>query len=366
VARSQALENLCVAALVVPDLPYRRKQAGLGVVIAQAGVQQAEVNTIYGVEFGYLTAVYAAQQQKVADQALSSLKFLRDLVQEAIKAERRPDISTRDLERIDAYILLAEGRREEAVEGAQRALSALREALGVCPDYPLQLAHTDFPAVNAIVAREQLVAIALARRAELVQATGLVELTSLEVCAQNARHAHVSVETFASGGDLHSQPVPPAAYGPSYRPGAVGPEMPMFLRGKRADRVEQAKIYNARAEAMLEKTRNLITLEVEQTFYQWAEANRKLPRYEQAASKAFGLYKGQRSKFNPLLPKITPATVTIDQLLQSALLSTQLQLRANEARYQRLLSLAELERVTGGGFSAGLDTPAKPPAQGKK
>ena len=45
--------------------------------------------------------------------------------------------------------------------------------------------------------------------------------------------------------------------------GAVGVEMPATLNGSRCDRVDQAQAYNARAEAVVDKTRGLILLDAE-------------------------------------------------------------------------------------------------------
>ena len=53
VLRQQALDNLRVPTLLARDLPTRRQQAALGVVIAQASLQQAEFNTLYDLSHFY-------------------------------------------------------------------------------------------------------------------------------------------------------------------------------------------------------------------------------------------------------------------------------------------------------------------------
>ena len=59
-----------------------------------------------------------------------------------------------------------------------------------------------------------------------------------------------------------------------------------------------------------------------------------------------------RDKFDKGLGRIT-----VDQWLSAGTLATDLRVEANRARYQQLLALAALERVTAGGFCAGLDGP---------
>src|SRR5262245_58710142 len=139
-ARSEALENLRAPELIRPDLPYRRQQAALGVKIAEAGLAQAEADADHAVTYTYLAALFARQQQDVADRAIENLNRLEELIQPAVAGKTRKDVSEQTLERVRVYILVAKSRREEAVAGVERALSGLREAMGVAPDCPLVLA----------------------------------------------------------------------------------------------------------------------------------------------------------------------------------------------------------------------------------
>jgi hypothetical protein len=59
----------------------------------------------------------------------------------------------------------------------------------------------------------------------------------------------------------------------------------------------------------------------------------------------------------------------LEDLLNSAIQSSQTEIEANRALYQHLLSLAALERVTTGGINPGFDTLAPVPLEngaGKK
>jgi hypothetical protein len=68
--------------------------------------------------------------------------------------------------------------------------------------------------------------------------------------------------------DIHARPIPQGTRNTEYRPDAVGPEMPPSLAGHRQDRMARAGEFNARA-AVVDKTRNLIVLEAENSFFQW-------------------------------------------------------------------------------------------------
>jgi outer membrane protein TolC len=349
VARSQALDHLHVPALIARDLPTRRKQAALGVTIGQAGVLQAEWDTLHGVTYTYLAALYARQQQEVAEKAYDDLKTLQDLAKEIVKTGSRPDVTNRHVDQIGVYLLVAQGRREEAVEGAQRALVALREAMGVGCDFPFSVAGSELPAVHPAVDREQVVAAALARRGELVQASNAAQVTCFEIDAQKAL-LMPNARTFASGSDIHAGVVPQGSHDSTYKPGAVGLEMPPMLPGGRNGRIDQARAYHARAEAVVDKTRNLVALEAEETYLRWLEASRKTPKLKEAADAADKLAKGLRERFDPRVVRIT-----LDEVLNAGVLATQMRLQANEAYFQELISLASLERDTAGGFCAGFE-----------
>jgi outer membrane protein TolC len=196
------------------------------------------------------------------------------------------------------------------------------------------------------------VELALANRPELLQASINVQVTELEVQAQKSRHS-LNLRTFASGADLHANPLPAGRYDIEYRPGAIGPEMPPFLSGKQCDRVARASAYVGRAVSLLERTRALITLEVEQAFF----------RYEEATGKFESLSKGAsilRKTADERLDKLSNAgfgdgsVPVLEELLKYSQVLSQMRVQANEARYQQLIALITLERATGAAFRAAL------------
>jgi outer membrane protein TolC len=362
VARAQALDRLHIPTFVARDLPTRRKQAQLGITIQQGLVSQAEGDAVYGVTFSYLTALYAGEQLEVADNALLDLKKLQDLAKDIVSTGSRPDVTQQHVDLIGAYILAAQGKREEAVQGVQRALSALREAMGVGPDYTLVLAARRMPRVEVPVDKEQILAAALTRRGEIVQAVTAAQVVDYEICAQQVLLLP-NARTFASGSDIHANILPAGEYGETYKPGALGIEMPTILPGCRQDRVEQARSYSARSAAVADKTRGLITLEAEQAYYRWLEAAQKAPRMHQAADEASKVFRSLRERFDPRIQRIR-----LDELINAGVVANQLRLQENQANYQLLLALAALERVTAGGFCAGLEVvpPGQPASNGEK
>jgi len=340
--RAAALCKLHAIPIVASDLPIRREQAALGVAGAEAQVEQVRWDTLYDVTRSYLTVIYARQQLKVADETLADLKKTRSDAHEAGKArmERQANV----------YIIAVEARRETALGGVNRALAALREAIGLPPDAAIDVADTQLPNLTVKVSRDEVIAQALARRGEMIQAINAAEATGFEIKAQESKRFSPTARTFAAGSDIHAQPIPGASRGTEYAPAAIGLEMPTLMVGKRADRVEQARALSARADSMVEKTRGLLTLEAEDAYNRWLETERRLPKARAAAKESRELGEELSQDVKNIMLDIRYSDVTAAKTVAS-----QLRLDANETHYLLLLNLAALERITAGGLNPGFE-----------
>ncbi|HWG45878.1 MAG TPA: TolC family protein [Gemmataceae bacterium] len=354
--RANAVQNLRVPGFLARDLPIRRKQAALGVTIAEGGRAQAEAVTLHGVTYSYLAALHAAQQMRMADEEIRPrLNDLMALVSDPETLKRRRDVLLAEHQNlVKSFLETLDGRVQEGKQGQKRAEAALREAMGVGPDFVLTLPKRDLPCPRVHPQLDEIVALALARRGELVQVYTLVEVICLEIDAQ-AASCKPNMRTFASGSDIHAKPLPSGDTGGiEYRPAIVGPEMPAFLTGSRDARVQQARDYHQRAQAVAAKARNLIVLEVEDLYRRWLNKSRKATHLETAYREARTFSERLKESFN----KRMPSYPNIDEVINAGLVTTRLQLEWKEAHYQSLLALAALERATAGGFQIDFDTAA--------
>ena len=107
---------------------------------------------------------------------------------------------------------------------------------------------------------------------------------------------------------------------------------------------------------MVDKTRNLITLEVEDAFLKWQEASDKLELLAKSPQLAETIANNLQSRFAEM------GQVPAEDVVRGYLVASQAKATYNEALYLHALGLAALERVTAGGFDAGLVTgvPTKP------
>jgi outer membrane protein TolC len=348
-ARQNALDTVRVPNFLARDLPLRKTQSAVGVKIAHLDVQRVQLDTVYSVHFSYLSAQYAAEQHLLLDNSRERLLRLQDGVRAGLKAGKT-NIRKEDEARVEYALNVLDARLEEARMGEQRALSALREALGVDPCSPLIVRATGLYRLKPDLDKDRAVADALARRPEIQQATLLVQVHGIEVDAQAMKRLFPTSPTFASGSDIHSRPLPAGSYDEQYRPAAVGPEMPVTINGCDSARAEVAKTYHERSGSVLEKTKNLIALETEQAYLRYLESCRKLPRLIEAARNAQAVFDATDAAFQ----KGERAT-TVRDWLNAGGTVTELRSQVNTARYQLLVALAGLERATACGFQAGFE-----------
>jgi outer membrane protein TolC len=349
-AGRHALERLVLASLISHELPYRRQQACLGVSIAQAGLQQSEHEAVYAITRNFFTAVFARRQEALAAGVVARLKTVRDLSHEAVK-KGLPDGPTQiDVDRLSVNIDLYQVRVVEAQQGAERALAALREAMGLPPDCTLDIVQDPLPPLGQLLDRQQLIALALARRGELAQAGSAAQIFDLEVLAQGTSHALI-FHTFASGSDIHARQIPQGISNHFYRPGAIDAEMPVQLAGRRPDRMERAREFAVRVGAVVEKTRNLIVLETEDGFLKWQDAYRRVQALEQSPARAVAVGKAVRARLDD-------NKASVEDYLRAETLRDQVEAQLNDALYQHALAIAALERITAGGVIPGYREPA--------
>ncbi|MFQ3592000.1 MAG: TolC family protein [Gemmataceae bacterium] len=360
VVRRDAINSLRVPTFVARDLPVRKQQSDLGVSVAQANLHLAQMNIKYAVTYSYLTYLYAKEQEQVARDGIAGLTELRTKLltpvdgdsKELLNPDELTGLKRRNFLYVEIFLRTAQTRQQEAEVGAERALSALREALGLCPDAPLLLSRARLPHVDLHLDKRILLDLACSRRPEILQASLGVEVAGLETEAQaKASLLAFRMNTFASASDIHAHPLPEGRYDLEYRPGAVGPEYPTTLNGHRKNRVEQAEAWQDRAGSVVERTKALIALETDQAYLRWVEASKKLQGYQRA-------YRAAVARVEEIRPDVADAELfatSLTTLLDAGSLASQLRVELNKARYEMLLGLAQLERVTAGGFCARLD-----------
>jgi outer membrane protein TolC len=339
----QALQHLRLARLISRELPVRRQQANLGVVIASAGLEQAEWETTYAVTRTYFSAVYALRQQAVAAGVVNKLKLYREEAQFLLK-KGDPDslVTQADVDKLATNTDLYELRHIQATQGAKRALAALREAMGLEADCQVVVADRNLPLVQDVPSREELLDLALGRRGEVVQAGNAARVTELEVCAQNKSFG-LTHQTFAAVSDIHAREIPQGIANKEYRPSAIGLDMPTTLAGRRGDRVRRAQDFSVRAGAVVDKTRNLIALELDDSYLKWREASLHLRVLAGTHAKAAAVLKSVEARFQI-------GRVNGDDIIRAKTLESQVEAEQNEALFNQALALAALERITAGGF----------------
>jgi len=351
-----ALNRMTFAGLLSPDLPIRKQQACLGVQIAQAGVLQMEWETRYAVTRNYFSVIYAREQYKVVknvveklDRAHKQAKDFEDAGEAGLK------VTKIDVDNLYIQRQFYDSRLVEAELGVEKALAALREAIGLTQGQPLDIAEDKLPNLVENLDKDTLISQALAMRGEMAQVLAADQVTELEIRAQG-RLSSLKATTFAAGADLHAKPVPPGVANTEYRPWPLLPEMPPFLIGHKHDRVQRAIDFKDRADAVVVKTEGLIVLDVEATYFKWKEGAVKAKRLKSTLPAAEAVAKNVEARF------YDKAKASGEDLIRARTQVNQAAVMYNEALYLHALGLAALERVTAGGYRLNPSLPA-PPSQ---
>jgi hypothetical protein len=270
-----------------------------------------------------------------------------------VEKKERPEWTIATVDLITLYLRRTESRRAEAERGIALSLAALRGSLFMEPTACLNIADEPIPQPAVHVCREDIIAAAVTRRGEVVEANLASEAAALETDVQANICKRGAVNTFAAAADLHAKHVPQPIYGEEFRPGGIPLAMPNTLIGPRPNRVETARDLSVQAAAVAQKTRSLVILEAEEAYYNWEEWSQKAVFLGEAAKIASRLGRELHEEYRGSMKRL------IQAIVPENLLSAQTRTDYNEALFRQAIALAALERVTGGVFCAGL---ANPPA----
>jgi len=351
----RALTNFgTMGTLISPDLDIRKQQAQRGLAGASGEYQKVHNELVQDVTRLYYSAVYARQQQAIADDVVEQLIDLEDLIKKILDTAKQPDdlggLTPGKLLTVQIGLREARQLRAQAVVGRKQAMAALHQAMATEEGtLPFRVKDAELPLMKqtAEITREKVVELAVGRRPELALAAAGVDVFRLEVYAQGKIPFKRVVPTFASGADLHSREIPHAVRGKEYRPGGIIPEMPTQLVGSKYDRVCRAMAYSQKADAVYESAQSLIVLEAENGFFELELATEKLRLAKEKHDLAIDLRDYTRKNIQNIKAK--------DQVFQVEVLVAKAQSDYVEAVFQHLLALSALERITAGGI-----TPAFP------
>jgi len=349
-ASQRGVSNAPFVVRLTGDHKIRKEQACTGVHAAEVELEQARHDVTQAVVWTYYSVVYAREQVKVAKDAIDFVDFYRDQVETIVKGKDggNREINQITLNRLVARLAGGQALHIKAQAGYERARAALREAMGVDPAFTFEPADEILPDFAKIeLKKDDVIGHALSRRGEIVMASLFSDVATLEAYAQWSIRIRYRAETFASGADIHSRVLPYGSKDGSYRPDSLGPEMPVQMVGSRTDRSEKAWQLVARSQAVTEKTKNLVTLEAESAWNEFHFAGLAMEaskRQADAGARNLSLLKEVAGD------KVSTAA-TLQQLLEAQEEAAKGQATYNESVYSRISALANIERITAGGFT---------------
>lgn len=344
----RGLHEIRFGRIFAKDLPVRKQQAAWGVNAAAANLMQVGYDTNCAVARTYYSVIYAREQKKVAEEVVTRLKITVANGETLLGKEGAPDdLTPLAVEKAKLYLAMAETELAKANRGLQRAAAALKEAIGLEPECDFLVADDKLPAPHSGVDKNTIIALAVSRRGEIIQAQSAACITCLEVTAQS-RLRGVRRPTAASGGDMHARPIPTGSFGDDYKPGAIGLDFPTLFVGPKATRVQRAQELAVRAQSASDKARNLVALDAEDAWLRWEESTSNIGKLKKAAADAEAIARKSQSALE------SGVIQSYRDVLEMHVLAAQVKAKFNESMYQHMIALTELERATAGGFPAGI------------
>jgi outer membrane protein TolC len=345
-----------VSGLVIPDYDIRMEQSELGLLATRAELAQAEHEVTYGVVRCYYAVVYARAQAKVARELVEQLEVSLETIKKMVASKGgtaggpkgpRP-VTQNTVDQLAVGLGEARLRLIQAEEGATRARAALRQAMGLDPLCVADIVDDQLPEIPYVIPRDTVIAHAVTRRGEVQLAEIGADVTRLEVYAQWTRKLSLMTSTFANASDIHARPLPAGHHDPDYRPAALGPEMPDRLLGKAETRAAAAGQYAIRSAEVVRHTKSLVALEAEVAWARWAEATRQVAEARKAAASGRALINRQR--------EAAGGAAQEDIAILNEASAARAFASLNEALYDQVIAIANLERVTAGGVRINFPT----------
>jgi hypothetical protein len=119
--------------------------------------------------------------------------------------------------------------------------------------------------------------------------------------------------------------------------------MPTQLAGKRETRKATALVYASRADAAAAQARSLVGLEAENAYWRFVEATRNVKAEREAAAAA--------RRLNARMREAAGVPENRDDMLINEVTVGRALASLNEALYDQISALANLERTTAGGVT---------------
>jgi hypothetical protein len=329
----------------MPDYEVRMQQADLGLKAATIELAQWEHEVTYAVVRCYYTVVYSRMQQRVSRDLVRRLQADLEQVRQILAGKGgavKGGVTKNDEDSLKVFIGEAQARLIQAEEGELRGRELLREAMGLDPMCRVDVVDEVLPEIKPPpILLDTVKAHAITRRGE-VQLTQIgVDVTRLEACAQWARKFNLMSYTYANATDIHARPIPAGERYPDYKPAALGPDMPDRLIGKADTRAALAQQYAAKNAEVARHTQSLIAVEAGNAWGRWVEATRKVAVLREAADSGRAMVARRRAAAGGAMTK--------EEIITSEVFSTRAFASLNDAMYEQIVALADLERITAGG-----------------
>jgi outer membrane protein TolC len=323
---------------------YHNQQAKLGVQAAGVDVAQAKLQIAYQVRRAYYGILLGRQLVRVVDNATGQFRAVEKLAQ-SLLAEGDEFVTTTDVNRIRALRLSAESQKIEFQHAVDLAHAGLRAAMGLSPLEPLTIADVRLEVKPVTLELPDLLAVAAARRPEVIKAGIGVDNAGLKIKLAEAEYCP-TVGLYSSVNTLDGRRTFPNPHDPLIMAAGVSAEWKLFAGGRRNAERRKAQYELLQAKHLQQAALTLVGLEVEKAYLEYREASKQLPVAEKARGDAQATLKGFHDQFAANLIADKDMPKYFENLLTTQLLLSLTEARYNQKLYLYNIALAKIRLVT--------------------
>lgn len=324
------------------EAQYQRAQ--IGCRATKLDVVRTRQLTQFNVSQAYYSILLVSEQYRIVSVAEGHAKAV-ELLAQSLLDEGDVAVTNVDVLRAGTFRHLYGEQRAGLARLRQRAIAALKLAMGMEQSCELQIADQELTFTPVELANEEIIAAALAHRPEVQQARLGMKAAAWQRKAACAE-LKPDVVAFASFSTINDDANFPNPNDSEEWSAGVSAELPLYVGGRRMAQIRQASHACAQARDRFNQACQFVTQEAQDAYLEYREMAERKTAAGQAADDAENAVKDLQAMFAADLISDSKYPKYFEDSLTTRFLTVAAQTRYYQALFGYELALARLRLVT--------------------
>jgi outer membrane protein TolC len=320
------------------------ERAEIGQRASELQVTRTEQLTRFHVAQAYYSILLVLDQYRVVERAERHAKNTGRLAQ-SLYDEGDTSITSVDTLRASTFQNLYGEQRVGLARSYERAYAALKLAMGFEQSFDFMIVDRGLGFSPVEFSSDEVIAAALARRPEIVQARLGMQAAAWQRRGAQAEYAP-DVVAFASFSTISDDASFPNPNDSEEWSAGVGASLPLFVGGRRTAQVRQAHFTQAQARDRYNQARQFVTQEAQDAYLEYREMLERSQAALEAANDAEQALSDLNRRYQSNLGADLDFSKHFEDELTTSFLTVASWTRYYQALYGHQLALARLQLVT--------------------